>query len=251
MNREQLKKNLLESGMSEDQAESILESFDKYQKSLEDGVQARIDEGVKKARVDLEAAKLKEINEHKAEAEKRLEEELKVFESQLAQRVRGLVESSLVEHGDRCATILEQSEAKKGSALFEEISTYVNEAKREIQEQAGVDPKEIASLKRTIAEQKAALIEKEKKLLHETARANVAEGDLQILRESVESNSNVSVVIEEVEAEPSKSGVPAGEQHEDSKTPITEGQSGGGRDANGDKVITEDMARMRKMAGIE
>ena len=253
MTREAFKKVLIEGGLGEEAAEQILDSFDKFKAQLEEGTQAKIDEGVKAVRIEIEAGNIKKLEEQKAEAETKLEEELATYEKRLAERVKSVVEAYLTDHGYRVLRVVEASEAKKGSALLEEIGEYVTQAKLEIAETTA-DPEEVKALKETVAEQKAEIQKLNEQHTHQEARANVAEQEILTLKEAVVVDQPVSVVVEDEnkpvqpdnsDSEPAKT-TPAEQDHPDSQPisdePIVENEG---------PEMTPTMKRMRQMAGIE
>lgn len=252
MTRAEFKKVLMEGGLGDEAAEQILDSFDKFKEKLEGEVQAKVDEGVKAARIEIEKENITKIDEQKAEAETKLEEEIATYEKRLAERVKTVVEAYLSDHGDRILKVVESSEAKKGSDLLNEISEYVVQAKLELAETTA-DPEEVKALKTTVAEQKAEIEKLTEDHTHEAARANVAEQEIATLKEAVVDQPTTVIIEDENKpskpddssAEPAKT-TPAEEDHPESQ-PISEA------DAileDADPEMTDEMKRMRVLAGI-
>ncbi len=246
MDIELLKKTITEA-VGADEANGIVESLVKYRTELEAGVTAKITEGVKEAKVKLEAEYLGKLEAAKVETDKQVKEELTAYEKKLATRVKAVLEKSLDSHGDRLAKIQEDTAAKRGSVLLQEVEALVTKARTEITEQTKVvaNPEEVTKLQAEVKALKESAEASKKAVLEAKARANVAEQETKELRESLEASLNV--VVEETEPAKTK---PAGEEHHDSTgippsdAPITESQ-------NQQPKYTPEMAHMRRMAGIK
>lgn len=239
-------KKLLTESIGADESTKVVESLEAFeQKCLteaEASKKAAIAEAVKTERVKLEANYLEKLEEAKEAGDKTIKEELTKYEKQLAERCKHILIQGLDSHGDRLARIAEQTEAKRGSALLEEVEKMIAQGKKEISEGAKADPKEIESLKAKVATLEEQVKAEKKNTLEQKARANVAEETVKELKESLETSLQVTVE----ETAPTKTGN-ANEEHKDSKgeTPITEGDQGGA------KKFSPQMERMRKLAGIK
>jgi hypothetical protein len=244
MDLEILKKTITEA-VGADEAAKVVESLSAYRKTLEDGITAQVTEGVKAEKIKLEADYLQKLEESKTEADKKVKAELTVYEKQLAARVKMVLEKSLDAHGDRLAKIQEETSAKRGSLLLQEVESLVTKAKAEITETAkAADPKELTALKTEVASLKEAIAAEKKVALEARARANVAEQEAKALKESLDSTLNV--VVEDIEPTKTK---PAGEEHHDvtgkKEDPVVEG-TGSQKPA-----FSASMERMRALAGIK
>jgi hypothetical protein len=237
-------KKMLTETVGADEATKVVESLEKFQKTVteeaEKGVKAKIDEAVKAEKVKLEMASITKLEEAKAAGNKQIKEEITKYEKQLAERVKALLVQAIDAHGDRLARISEQTEAKRGSALLEEVEKLITKGKAEITEGQKTDPKEVATLKAELAAVKESEAAAKKALLEQKARANVAEQSVKELRESLETSIQVSVT----ETEETKTK-PAGEEKTAETAPINEGEDG--KPAG----FSPEMARMRKLAGIK
>jgi hypothetical protein len=243
-------KKLLTETVGADEAAKVVESLETFQKQTkadaEKGVKALVEEQVKAEKIRLEAKSLAKLEEAKAAGDKTIKEEIAKYERQLAERVKALLVQAIDSHGDRLARISEQTEAKRGSALLEEVEKLIAKGKSEITEATKVDPKEVAKLKAEVATLKESEAKLKKDALEQKARANVAEQSVKELRESLETSLQVSVT----ETEETK-GKPAGEDKGDKKTIIKEDGSEDGADKGKGGEFSPEMARMRKLAGIK
>lgn len=243
-------KKLLTETVGADEAAKVSESLDKFQKNViteaEKSVKAKIDEGVKAEKIKLEAKYLAKLDEAKATGDKQIKEEIAKYEKQLAERVKALLVQAVDSHGDRLARIAEQTEAKRGSALLEEVEKMIAKGKAEISEGQKADPKEVLKLKAEIATLKESEAAAKKAALEAKARANVAEQTTKELRESLETSIQVSVN----ETEETKS-TPAGEGKGDPKAIVENEDGKDGKAINEGQKYTPDMARMRKLAGLK
>jgi hypothetical protein len=241
-------KKLLTETIGADESTKVVESLEAfYTKTLteaEAGKKAAITEAVKAERIKLEASYLEKLEEAKTVGDKTIKEELTKYEKLLAERVKNLLVAAIDSHGDRLARIAEQTEAKRGSALLEEVEKLITKGKAEISEGAKADPKEITDLKSKVAALEEQIKSEKKKVLEQTARANVAEGTVKELRESLETSLQVTV-----EETADTKGKPANEEHKDSTGEgdkvINEGENGG------KPAFSPQMLRMRKLAGIK
>lgn len=239
---------MLTESTGEEQSTQIVEAMTKFQekakadaiKEAEEGIQARVDEAVQEKTIALEADYLQKLDDAKAEADKAVQEDVKTYEGRLAQRVKSVLEDAVEQHGDRLVRVAEEAEAKEGSKLFESMEAVFDKHKREISEAAQANPEEVDSLKKQVATLEGEVAKANKLVLDARARANVAEQNLQTLREQADEGANV--VVED--AEPNK-GTPAAH--------VTEDEGGNG---NGDNPVNENkqyspaMQRMRKLASI-
>lgn len=247
MDLELLKKTITEA-VGADEATKVVESLTTYRKSLEDGIAAQVTEGVKAEKIKLEADYLQKLEESKTEADKKVKAELVVYEKQLAARVKMVLEKALDSHGDRLAKIQEETSAKRGSVLLQEVEALVTKAKAEITETTkAADPAEIKKLQDEVASLKEAVAAEKKVSLEARARANVAEQEAKTLKESLD--STLSVVVEETTPTKTK---PAGEEHPDvtgkqQVNPVNEGDKGGQQKP----AFSASMERMRALAGIK
>lgn len=243
MSLEAIKKLLTET-VGADESAKVVESLEKFQKTVTEeakkGNKALIEEAVKAEKIKLEAKSLAKLEEAKAAGDKTIKEEIAKYEKQLAERVKSLLVQAIDSHGDRLARIAEQTEAKRGSALLEEVEKMIAKGKAEITEGQKTDPKEVAKLKAELAAVKESEAAVKKALLEQKARANVAEQTVKDLRESLETSLQVSV--DEGEQTATK---PAGEEKANETSPINENE--GGTQAG----FSPEMARMRKLAGIK
>lgn len=234
---------LLTESVGEDEAKKITESLETYKKGLESSVQKKIAEGVKEQKIVLEADYLQKLETAKTEADKSLKKEVTVYEKQLAARVKAVLEQAVDAHGQRLASIEEAASAKKGSALLQEVEALVNKARAEINEKATVKPEDYQKVLADNKTLKEALEASKKMVFEQKARANVAEGELKSIRESLETEISVTVETEELK------GKPAAIEHPD----VT------GKQQVNESVVTEnekprfspEMARMRRMAGLK
>lgn len=237
-------KKLLTETVGADESAKIVTSLETFQKTVTEeakkGSKALIEEAVKAEKIKLEAKSLAKLEEAKAAGDKTIKEEIAKYEKQLAERVKSLLVQAIDSHGDRLARIAEQTEAKRGSALLEEVEKMIAKGKAEITESAKTDPKEVAKLKAELAAVKESEAAAKKALLEQKARANVAEQTVKDLRESLETSIQVSV--DEGEKTATK---PAGEEKTEETAPINENEEG--KPAG----FSPEMARMRKLAGIK
>lgn len=237
-------KKLLTETVGADESAKIVTSLETFQKTVTEeakkGSKALIEEAVKAEKIKLEAKSLAKLEEAKAAGDKTIKEEIAKYEKQLAERVKSLLVQAIDSHGDRLARIAEQTEAKRGSALLEEVEKMIAKGKAEITESAKTDPKEVAKLKAELAAVKESESAAKKALLEQKARANVAEQTVKDLRESLETSIQVSV--DEGEKTATK---PAGEEKTEETAPINENEEG--KPAG----FSPEMARMRKLAGIK
>lgn len=246
---ETIKKLLTESAGAET-ANKVIESLDKLKVQLtteakaeaDKGLKAKIEEAVNAKQIELEAGYLTKVDALKKELTEQAKTETGTFQTQLAARVKTVLEAGVREHGERLTKIEESQQVKAGSALLEQIQLVVHKAKDEITEAQKQDPEEVATLKAKITEMEVKLKDLDKKLIGEKARGNVAEKNLKELRESLEQSVTVTV-----EAEDGKT-TPAAEQHPDSKPVVAEGANG---NANPDDKYTPEMRRMRQLAGVK
>lgn len=245
-------KKLLTETVGADEATKVVESLETFQKNAiteaEKSAKAKIDETVKAEKIKLEAKSLAKLEEAKAAGDKQIKEEIAKYERQLAERVKVLLVQAIDSHGDRLARIAEQTEAKRGSALLEEVEKLIAKGKAEITEATKVDPKEVAKLKAEVATLKESEAKLKKDALEQKARANVAEQSVKELRESLE--TSVQVNVDESETERTKT-TPAGEDKGDKKTIIKEDGSEEGADKGKGSEFSPEMARMRRLAGIK
>ena len=241
---EALKKALNEA-LNEEQTKPILESLATYKTKVENDAKAAIVEAVQEQKVKLETDYLAKLEAAKQAGDNKIREEVNKFEKQLAGRVKTILESALNSHGDRLVRIAEQTEAKRGTALLTEVENLVSKAKAEITESVKVDPKEVEKLKGQIKTLNETVSTKDKLILEHKARANVAEGTVRELRESLD--TSLTVTVTESEKTLTK---PAGEQHPDSTNaqPIVEDENGGGSQQ---PKWSPAMERMRKRAGVK
>ena len=247
MKLEEIKK-LLTEAVGADQATKVTESLEKFQTTVTEeaqaGVKNLVAEGVKAERIKLEADYLGKLEAAKEAGDKTIREEVTKYEKQLAERVKHLLIQAIDSHGDRLARIAEQTEAKRGTALLEEVEKIITKGKAELAETTKADPKALEAVKGEVKDLKEALAAAKKEVLEHKARANVAEQSSKELQESLE--ASINVVVEETEVTKTK---PAGEEHQDSKNQdevITEGE---GDDAK--PKFTPEMQRLRKLAGIK
>jgi len=244
MSLEAIKKLLTET-VGADESAKIVTSLETFQKTVTEeakkGSKALIEEAVKAEKIKLEAKSLAKLEEAKAAGDKTIKEEIAKYEKQLAERVKALLVQAIDSHGDRLARIAEQTEAKRGSALLEEVEKMIAKGKAEITEGQKTDPKEVAKLKAELAAVKESEAAAKKALLEQKARANVAEQTVKDLRESLETSIQVSVT--ETEQTQTK---PAGEEKTAETAPINENENG--TQTSG---FSPEMARMRKLAGIK
>jgi hypothetical protein len=238
-------KKLITETVGADEATKVVESLEKFQKTVTEeakkGNKALIEEAVKAEKIKLEAKSLAKLEEAKAAGDKMIKEEIAKYEKQLAERVKTLLVQAIDSHGDRLARIAEQTEAKRGSALLEEVEKMIAKGKAEITENAKTDPKEVAALKKEVAALKESEANAKKALLEQKARANVAEQTVKDLRENLETSLQVSVE----EGEKTKTE-PAGEEKtKEEAAAINE------EDQGKPAGFSPEMARMRKLAGIK
>jgi hypothetical protein len=246
MSLEAIKKLLTET-IGADESTKVVESLEKFQKTVTEEAQAKVaglvTEQVKAERIKLEATYLAKIEEAQATGEKTIAEEIAKYERLLADRVKARLTEALDSHGDRLARIAEQTEAKRGTALLSEVEALIAKGKSEITEGAKADPKEVAALKAENASLKESVKAAQKKALEHQARANVAEQTVKDLKESLETSIQVSITEDEQGKTKAK---PAAEEHPDAtgKTTITENEGG-------KQEYSPEMARMRRLAGIK
>jgi hypothetical protein len=244
MSLEAIKKLLTET-VGADESAKIVTSLETFQKTVTEeakkGNKALIEEAVKAEKIKLEAKSLAKLEEAKVAGDKMIKEEIAKYEKQLAERVKTLLVQAIDSHGDRLARIAEQTEAKRGSALLEEVEKMIAKGKAEITEGQKTDPKEVAALKAQVTALKESEAAAKKALLEQKARANVAEQTVKDLRESLETSIQVSVT--ETEETATK---PAGEEKTAETAPIVENENG--TQTSG---FSPEMARMRKLAGIK
>ncbi len=242
-------KKLLTETMGADESTKVVESLEQFHTKVlteaEVTKKAAIVEAVKAEKIKLEASYLEKLEEAKDAGNKTIKEELTKYEKQLAERVKHVLTQGLDTHGDRLARIAEQTEAKRGSALLEEVEKLITKGKAEISETTKADPKEIETLKAKVVSLEEAVKAEKKKILEQTARANVAEGTVKELRESLE--TSLQVTVEETNE---TKGKPANEEHIDSipgkaEKLLTEG------DTVDKPKFSREMARMRQLAGIK
>lgn len=241
-------KKLLTETIGADESTKVVESLEAfYTKTVaeaEAGKKGAITEAVKAEKIKLEASYLEKLEEAKTVGEKTIKEELTKYEKQLAERVKGVLTTAIDSHGDRILRVAEQTEAKRGSALLEEVEKLITKGKAEITEGVKADPKEIEALKAKVTTLEGEVATHKKAVLEQRARANVAESTVKELRESLETSLQVTV-----EETADTKGKPANEEHRDSKGAeqvITEGDQGGKSTA-----FSPQMQRMRKLAGIK
>src|ERR1043165_7283679 len=192
-------KTLLTETAGADQAAKVVESLSAFvEKAKKDAVteaekslKAKIDEAVKEERVRLETVKLQELEKAKAEADKKITEEVTKYETILAEKA---------------------------------------------------DPKEIAALTAQVTKLPEEQAAKDKAILEQKARANVAEQTAKALRESIDTKVTVTVT-EGVEA---TKGKPAAKEHaaRTGANVVTEGT------AAKKPAFSPEMERMRRVAGI-
>src|ERR1043165_5504130 len=236
-------KTLLTETAGADQAAKVVESLSAFvEKAKKDAVteaekslKAKIDEAVKEERVRLETVKLQELEKAKAEADKKITEEVTKYETILAKKVKSVLEAATVRHGEATLALLKESTVAKGSKLLNEVSAIIAEAEK-------ADPKEIAALTAQVTKLTEELAAKDKAILEQKARANVAEQTAKTLRESIDTKVTVTVT-EGVEA---TKGKPAAKEHADSTgaNVVTEGT------AAKKPAFSPEMERMRRVAGI-
>ena len=144
MKLEEIKK-LLTEAVGADQATKVTESLEKFQKTVTEeaqaGVKNLVAEGVKAERIKLEADYLGKLESAKEAGDKTIREEVTKYEKQLAERVKHLLIQAIDSHGDRLARIAEQTEAKRGTALLEEVEKIITKGKAELAETTKADPK--------------------------------------------------------------------------------------------------------------
>ena len=238
-------KAALTESLGADAATPVVESLQKYKDTLEAGVKDQITEGVKEAKVKLEADYLQKLEESKTKADEQIKSELGKYEKLLAERTKAILERAIDSHGDRLAKIQEDMSTKRGSVLLQEVEALVVKAKAEITEQTKtIKPEDHQKLQDEVKALKESLETAKKAALEAKARANVAEQESKELKESLE--GSLKVIVEETE--PTKT-IPAAEEHHDStgKDPnaaITEGVK------EGDTKFTPTMLHMRRLAGI-
>src|ERR1043165_661509 len=243
-------KTLLTETAGADQAAKVVESLSAFvEKAKKDAVteaekslKAKIDEAVKEERVRLETVKLQELEKAKAEADKKITEEVTKYETILAKKVKSVLEAATVRHGEATLALLKESTVAKGSKLLNEVSAIIAEAKAEIDQAEKADPKEIAALTAQVTKLTEELAAKDKAILEQKARANVDEQTAKTLRESIDTKVTVTVT-EGVEA---TKGKPAAKEHADSTgaNVVTEGT------AAKKPAFSPEMERMRRVAGI-
>lgn len=239
-------KKMLTETIGADEATKVSESLEKFQKNVteqaEAGVKARVDEAVKAEKIKLETTYLTKLEEATKVGDAKIKEELTKYEKQLAERVKTVLTAAVDNHGDRLARIAEATEAKRGSALLEEVEKLVTQGKKEITEGQKADPKEVDALKKEVTQLKEQVAQAKKDALENRARANVAEQTAKELKESLE--TSISVVVEE-DTEKTKTK-PVGEDVDDKDAAvITEDAKGAEKPSH-----SPEMARMRKLAGI-
>ena len=204
-----------------------------------------IEEGVKEKTITLEAQHLEALEKDREQAKLALESEMKETTKALAGRVKMLVERALTTHGDRLLQIEESKMTESGKTLLEQIGEVVGKVKQEISESQQADPEEIKALKDRVAVLENEKADAKKRMIHEQARANVAETSLRTLRESIDEGLTVTITEDDEGRESGKTQV-AEEAHNDSATKVVNGQPA--------KPITEnynsEMQRMRRLAGI-
>lgn len=237
-------KKLLTETVGADEATKVVESLTAWEAKVKadaaTGLKAKIDEGVKEAKVKLETEYLGKLEEAKAAGDKAIKEEMVKYEKLLAERVKLLMTQAVDAHGDRLAKIAEETAVKRGSKLLEEVSKITEAARAEIAEQTKVKPEDLAALKKENEALKEEVKTAKQQVLEHKARANVAESEVSTLRESLE--GSIQVVVEETEPTATK---PAAEEHRDSqnKPLVSEGAT--------KPAMSTEMARMRKLAGIK
>lgn len=201
-----------------------------------------IEEAVKERTIALEAQHLEALEQDREKARLAIESEMKETTTALAGRVKRVLEQALETHGDRLLKIEESRQTETGKTLLEQITEVVGKAKQEITEAAAADPEEVKALKERVALLESEKADLKKRMIHEQARANVAETSLKTLRESID--SSLEVVIEnEDDVERGKTQVAEEVAHDSASAatkptkPINEN-------------ITPEMERMRRLAGI-
>lgn len=218
--------------------QTITEAEEKAKEGLKD----LIEEGVKERTITLEAEHLEALEKDREQAKLALESEMKETTKALASRVKLVIEKALATHGDRILAIEESRQTQTGKTILEEIETMVGKVKQEINESQQADPEEIKSLKERIAVLENEKAEAKKRMIHEQARANVAENSLKTLRESIEEGLTVTITESDDGRESGKSTI-AEEDHNDSKTQQQQQQPV-------NESIHPEMQRMRRLAGI-
>lgn len=241
MNLDAIKKLITET-VGADEATKVTESLEKFQKTVTEGAQAKVkdlvSEGVKEAKIKLEADYLGKLDAAKSAGDKTIKEEIAKYEKQLAERVKHLLVQAIDTHGDRLTKIAEMTEAKRGTALLEEVEKLITKGKAELTEATKADPKALTDAQAKIKQLEEQVAAAKKEVLEHRARANVAEQSVKDLRESLE--SSIQVVVEDTEPTQTK---PAGEEKA-AETSINEGE-------DSKPKHSPEMERMRKLAGIK
>jgi chromosome segregation ATPase len=237
-------KKLLTETVGADEATKVVESLTKWEAKVkadaEIGIKAKIEEGIKEAKVKLETEYLTKLEEAKTTGDKAIKEEMVKYEKLLAERVKLLLTQAVDAHGDRLAKIAEETAVKRGSKLLEEVTKVTEAARAEIAEQNKVKPEDLAALKKENEALKEEVKAAKKQVLEHKARANVAESEIKSLRESLE--GSIEVLVEDTEPTKAK---PAAEENPNSQNrqPVNE-------DAR-KPSHTPEMARMRRLAGLK
>lgn len=250
---DQIKQQLAGNNINESEVDTIGDLLTKFktQAITEAEVTAKanlstlIEEGVKEKTIVLEAQHLEALEKDREQAKLALESEMKETTKALGGRVKMLVERALATHGDRLLQIEESKMTESGKTLLEQINEVVGKVKQEISESQQADPAEIKALKERVAVLENEKAEAKKRMIHEQARANVAETSLKTLRESIDEGLTVTITENDQGTEGGKTQV-AEEGHKDSRTPV--------QAAAPAQPITEnynpEMQHMRRLAGI-
>lgn len=236
---------LLTEQLGEEQAKTIVEKMEAYKTKITEEVNAefetRVAEGVAEKTIVLEAEYLEKLDTAKKEAEEALTTETQTYEKRLAQRVKAVLEDAAESHGDRLAQVFEQNEAREGTRLFEQLEQVFDKARQEISETQQASPDEVKILKKQVATLEGALDTANKRIMTERARANVAESNLEQIKE--QADGGAQVVVEEEGGQ--GQGAAQGEDNDDPTVTVSEGDDG-----QGDGKHSPGMQRMRKLAGI-
>lgn len=251
---EQIKQQLAANNVNESEVDAIGELLVQYKDKVvteakteaDASLETLIEEGVKERTITLEAQHIEALEKDRENAKLALESEMRETTKTLAGRVKRIVESALKTHGDRIVQIEESRQTDTGKTILEQIQEVVGKAQKEISESQQADPEEMKSLKERIAVLETETSESKKRMIHEQARANVAETSLKVLRESIDEGLSVTVVEDKKDKEPAKTVI-AEADHPDSKaTVIEEGVS-----PAASKRYTPEMEHMRRLAGIK
>lgn len=231
---------LLTETVGEAESTKVVESLKAFKVKIEEdadkATKLKITEAINETKVKLETQYLGQLEKNKAEADKKIAEEVSKYEVMLAKRVKTVIEAAIVAHGDRLAKIAEENAAHRGSKLLKEVEALIGENKAP---KVAQDTSAIA-LRAELAQVKEALEQATKKVMEATARKNVAESNLKSIKEELE--QTVTVTVTEKEIEPTKAK-PAAEEHADSQPTVTESVV--------EKGHTPAMINMRRLAGID